>query len=133
VHVQLPGVTQISDPILFVSDYQNLSTLSAQVLATKSRPSLLLWYTADEPDGTSDPISATLAAATRIRELDSGYHPVSLVLNCFDFYFSHYAGGGAADIVLQDTYPIDSNATWSAVYNTEACDSPWYCAALLPE
>jgi hypothetical protein len=44
------------------------------------------------------------------------YHPVSLVLNCQDFYYGDYAAG--ADIILQDTYPIGINATYSIPFNT---------------
>lgn len=99
------------------SDYLNLSSLSSQVLASQNRPSLLLWYTADEPDGTSDLLSGAQSASERICELDHGYHPVSLVLNCYDFYFEEYTKG--TDIVLQDVYAVDINASWSTVYNTE--------------
>jgi hypothetical protein len=44
------------------------------------------------------------------------YHPVSLVLNCQYFYYGDYAAG--ADIILQDTYPIGINATYSIPFNT---------------
>jgi hypothetical protein len=41
---------------------------------------------------------------------------VSLVLNCQDYYYPVYAAG--ADILLQDTYPIGNNVTWSNQFNT---------------
>lgn len=94
-----------------------MTSLSAQVLSARKRRSLLLWYTADEPDGTSDLLAGPQSAAERINELDHGYHPVSLVLNCFDWYFEKYTAG--SDIVLQDTYPVGINATWSTQYDTE--------------
>lgn len=40
-----------------------------------------------------------------------GYHPTSLVLNCENYHWSDYSAGG--DIIMQDTYPIGINATWS--------------------
>jgi len=61
--------------------------VTQQVNAIKSRPNLLLWYTADELDGTSDPLSATVNSYNLINSLD-GHHPVSLVLNCQDYDFS---------------------------------------------
>ena len=41
----------------------NDSAVMTQVNHIKHRPNLLLWYTADEPDGTSDPLDATLKAS----------------------------------------------------------------------
>lgn len=70
--------------------------VTAQVNHIKSRPNLLLWYTGDEPDGTSDPLDATLKASNLITSLDggdgnggAGYHPVSLVLNCQDYQWTY--------------------------------------------
>jgi len=88
----------------------NDTAVTEQVNMVKNSPALLLWYTGDEPDGTSDPLNATTHAYDLIYELD-GYHPVSLCLNCYDYYWSDYSAG--ADIVLQDTYMISNNNTWS--------------------
>jgi len=103
--------------------YMNASSVTAQVNQVKSRPNLLLWYTGDEPDGTSDPLNATLIASDLITSLDggdgrggAGYHPVSLVLNCENYYFTDYASG--SDIVMQDTYMIGNNATFSSQWDT---------------
>jgi hypothetical protein len=93
----------------------NATSVTEQVNRIKSRPNLLLWYTADEPDGTSDPLDATTTAYDLIHSLD-GYHPVSLVLNCQDHQFTAYTAG--TDIVMQDTYMIGNNATWSNEWNT---------------
>lgn len=93
----------------------NSSSVTAQVNMIKSRPNLLLWYTGDEPDGTSDPLNATTTAYDLIYSLD-GYHPVSLVLNCQDYEFTAYTGG--TDIVLQDTYMIGNNVTFSSEWHT---------------
>jgi hypothetical protein len=72
----------------------NTSAVMTQVNHVKHRPNLLLWYTADEPDGTSDPLDATLKASNLITSLDggdgnggAGYHPISLVLNCENYYY----------------------------------------------
>jgi hypothetical protein len=89
--------------------------ITQQVNMIKSRPNLLLWYTADEPDGTSDPLNATSNAYNLIYDLD-GYHPVSLVLNCQDYEFTSYASG--ADILLQDPYMISNNVTFSTTWHT---------------
>ena len=95
--------------------YKNLTALSAQVKRLRSRKSLLLWYTADEPDGWGDPLNATTLAYDAIKELDP-YHPVSLVLNCYNFHFKEYTSG--TDIVLTDPYPVATNVTWSVQWNT---------------
>lgn len=53
------------------------------------------------PDGTSDPLNATSITKALINDLDGGgYHPVSLVLNCENYYFTNYSAG--ADVLLQD-------------------------------
>ena len=39
------------------------------------------------------------------------------VLNCQDYHFRSYTTG-TADILLQDTYPIGINASYSTVYDT---------------
>lgn len=74
----------------------NSTAVTEEVNRIKSRPNLLLWYTADEPDGTSDPLDDTMMASNLISSLDGGdgqggigYHPVSLVLNCEDYYFTY--------------------------------------------
>jgi hypothetical protein len=74
----------------------NASEVTAQVNRIKLRPNLLVWYTADEPDGTSDPLDATLKSSNLIQSLEggdgtggAGYHPVSLVLNCENYFFTY--------------------------------------------
>ncbi|TFK36117.1 hypothetical protein BDQ12DRAFT_610474 [Crucibulum laeve] len=103
--------------------YMNSTSVTTQVNHIKSRPNLLLWYTGDEPDGTSDPLNATVTASNLITSLDggdgvggAGYHPVSLVLNCQDYQFNSYAAG--SDIVMQDAYTIGNNVTFSTVWGT---------------
>lgn len=103
--------------------YMDPASVTAQVNQIKSRPNLLLWYTADEPDGTSDPLNATALSSNLITSLDggdglggAGYHPVSLVLNCENYEFTAYASG--ADILLQDTYMIGNNVTFSSQWGT---------------
>ncbi|ELU43600.1 hypothetical protein AG1IA_02372 [Rhizoctonia solani AG-1 IA] len=95
--------------------YKNLTGVRSEVESIKKRKNILTWYTADEPDGWEDSLDAPLKAAELINELD-GYHPVALVLNCQDYYFAEYTAG--SQIILQDTYPIGVNATWSTVWNT---------------
>ena len=95
--------------------YQNLSSVEYQVNILKNRKSMLLWYTGDEPDGAADPLNATKQAYDLIKSLDP-YHPVSLCLNCYNFYFQEYSSG--ADILLSDVYPIGNNITFSLPYGT---------------
>lgn len=101
----------------------NSTAVTEQVNLIKSRPNLLLWYTADEPDGTSDPLNATQTAYDLIYSLD-GYHPVSLVLNCQDYHFADYSAG--ADVLLQDPYMIGNNVTFSNEWKT-VCDEDFGC------
>ncbi|KAF8900151.1 hypothetical protein CPB84DRAFT_1779443 [Gymnopilus junonius] len=103
--------------------YMNATAVTEEVNRIKSRPNLLVWYTGDEPDGTSDPLDATLKSSNLIQSLDggdgqggAGYHPVSLVLNCEDYFYTQYASG--ADIIMQDTYMIGNNVTFSSQWGT---------------
>ncbi|KAH7911269.1 hypothetical protein BJ138DRAFT_1113370 [Hygrophoropsis aurantiaca] len=95
--------------------YMNDTSVMEQVNSIKNRPNLLVWYTADEPDGTSDPLNATSIAYDLIYSLD-GYHPVSLVLNCQDYGWASYTSG--TDIVMQDAYMVSNNVTWSNEWQT---------------
>ncbi|KAI0087549.1 hypothetical protein BDY19DRAFT_994867 [Irpex rosettiformis] len=95
--------------------YMNATNVTEEVNRIKNRPNLLLWYTGDEPDGTSDPLDATSNTYDLIYSLD-GYHPVSLVLNCENFYWTEYTAG--SDIVMQDTYMIGNNVTFSNQWGT---------------
>jgi len=101
----------------------NDTSVTSQVNLLKQRPNLLLWYTADEPDGTSDALTATSHSKNLINSLDggdgkggAGYHPVSLVLNCENYFFTEYSEG--ADILLQDTYTVGNNLSFSTVWGT---------------
>ncbi|KAF5329517.1 hypothetical protein D9619_009064 [Psilocybe cf. subviscida] len=124
--------------------YMDSASVTTEVNRIKSRPNLLLWYTADEPDGTSDPLTATVTTRNLIQSLDggdgnggAGYHPISLVLNCENFHFTcaqlrylvtmqqkltiqpnvrDYSNG--ADIIMQDAYMIGNNVTFSTVWKT---------------
>ncbi|KAI0702177.1 hypothetical protein C8Q76DRAFT_755941 [Earliella scabrosa] len=95
--------------------YMNNTAVTEEVNRIKNSPALLLWYTGDEPDGTSDPLNATTTAYDLIYSLD-GYHPVSLVLNCQDYYWTECTAG--SDIVMQDAYTMGINATFSTVWGT---------------
>ncbi|KAK8100369.1 hypothetical protein PG999_010743 [Apiospora kogelbergensis] len=95
--------------------YKNLSSLAWQVPLVKDHPSLLTWYTADEPDGWQDPLDAPKQAYDLIASLDK-YHPTALVLNCQNYYFKEYSSG--ADIIMEDAYPVGINATYSKKWGT---------------
>ena len=107
--------------------YQNLTSVAAQVDTVKDFSALLLYYTADEPDGNQDPLNATRLAYNLLAKHDK-YHPVSLVLNCANYYFAPYTRG-ATDVLMVDPYPIGINATFSkwgtacnATYGDCGCD-----------
>ncbi|KAL1852956.1 hypothetical protein Plec18170_005538 [Paecilomyces lecythidis] len=103
--------------------YQNATSVGEQVNMLKSRKSMLLWYTGDEPDGNSDPVNAPKVAYDQIKSLDP-WHPVSLCLNCYNFYYKEYSSG--ADIILSDVYPIAVNTSYSEVYGT-VCNTTYGC------
>ncbi|KAH9219711.1 hypothetical protein DL95DRAFT_383907 [Leptodontidium sp. 2 PMI_412] len=95
--------------------FQNSTRINEQVELWKNRTTLLMWYTADEPDGWSYALNSTKLAYDQLREFDP-YHPVSLVLNCQNFYYTEYSSG--ADIIFEDAYPVAINATWSIPWHT---------------
>jgi hypothetical protein len=80
-----------------------------------NRSNLLLYYTADEPDGSQDPTYAPAISAALINSLDP-YRPSSLCLNCQDYLFDRYAFG--TPILLPDVYPVGINPNYSVMYNT---------------
>ncbi|EIN14572.1 hypothetical protein PUNSTDRAFT_49317 [Punctularia strigosozonata HHB-11173 SS5] len=114
------GISYMAD---FRDIYQNLSAVSPFVELFRKRKGLLAWYTNDEPDGPGDDPAATTAAYEFLYSND-GYHPVSLVLNCWDFHWTDYTSG--ADIVLSDPYPIAVNTTFSHRYGT-VCNATYGC------
>jgi hypothetical protein len=65
--------------------------------------------------GWAYPLNSTILAYGQLKELDP-YHPVSLVLNCQNFYYKEYSSG--ADIVFEDAYPVGISATWSIPWGT---------------
>lgn len=95
--------------------YKNVTSVTEQVAAFKDRPNLLIWYTADEPDGSDDPRNATKVTYDLIYSLD-GYHPVSLVLNCEDYYWPEYTAG--SDIAMLDVYMVGNNVSFSTMWGT---------------
>ncbi|GAB1739642.1 hypothetical protein NU219Hw_g4588t1 [Hortaea werneckii] len=95
--------------------YLNLSSVQQQIPLVKDDEYFLSWYTADEPDGTEDALNSTSLAYDLLKREDP-YHPTSLVLNCYNFYFEQYASG--ADYIMTDPYPVGINATWSRRWNT---------------
>ena len=98
-----------------ISGYRSSTAVTEQVNALKDRPNLLLWCTADEPDGISAPLDATTKAYALVYGLD-GYHLVSVVLNCQDYYWIDYAAG--TDIIVHDVYMIGNNVSYSNQWNT---------------
>jgi hypothetical protein len=100
-----------------------LTAVEEQVNIINARKSMLLWYTGDEPDGQTDPLNATTITYDYIKSIDP-WHPVSLCLNCLNFYYEEYAAG--ADIILSDVYPIAVNTSWSVQYDT-ACNTTYGC------
>jgi hypothetical protein len=102
--------------------YLNLTSVAEQVPLVKDHPSLLMYYTGDEPDGWSYALNSTKLAYDLLASLDK-YHPTALVLNCQNYYFQQYASG--ADIIMEDAYPVGINATyskWNTTCNTTLGD-----------
>lgn len=97
------------------NSYQNLTSVQEQIPLVKDHPSLLTYYTADEPDGWSYTFESTTEAYDLLASLDK-YHPTALVLNCQNFYFEQYTAG--TDIVMEDAYPVGINTTYSTKWNT---------------
>ncbi len=95
--------------------FMNSTRISEQVALCQNRTTLLMWYTGDEPDGWMYALNSTKLAYDQLKELDP-YHPVSLVLNCQNFFYEEYSSG--ADIVYEDAYPVAINATWSIPWGT---------------
>lgn len=62
------------------------------------------------PDGWQDPFNDTVRSRSLIRTIDP-YHPVSVTLNCQNYYFYEYTRG--ADFIMEDVYPIGVNGTFS--------------------
>ncbi|KAG8816464.1 hypothetical protein FRC18_000994 [Serendipita sp. 400] len=104
--------------------YKNRTAVTEQVERIRARKNILVWYTADEPDGWGDELDAPRRTAEWIEELD-GYRPVSLVLNCNNYYLSEYTR--STDILFTDVYPIGINATYSTVYHTPCTPSFGVC------
>ena len=97
--------------------------VAAQAALLRAHPALLLWYTADEPDGHNVAPGAVAAAYAQLQALD-GYHPVAAAPNCENYFFSAYAAG--ADIVAPDVYPVGIGARVSRVYGTP-CNRTYGC------
>lgn len=110
------------------NSYQNLTSVAQQIPLVKDHPSLLTYYTADEPDGWGYTFASTTDAYDLLAALDA-YHPTALVLNCQNYYFGEYSLG--ADIIMEDAYPVGVNTTWStkwltpvnATYGDCGCDN----------
>jgi hypothetical protein len=92
------------------SYYKNLTEVQGQVSAIKDFESLYAYWGSDEPDGWQDPFDATVLSRDLIRRIDP-YHPVSVTLNCQNYYFKEYTAG--ADFIMEDVYPIGINSTFS--------------------
>lgn len=97
------------------NSYQNLTSVAQQIPLVKDHPSLLTYYTADEPDGWGYPFDSTTDAYDLLASMDK-YHPTALVLNCQNYYFEEYAAG--ADIIMEDAYPVGVNTTYSTKWDT---------------
>ncbi|KAG5914816.1 hypothetical protein E4U53_004590, partial [Claviceps sorghi] len=107
--------------------YKNLTAVREQVAVIRDFEGLYSYWGADEPDGHQDPFDLLPQARDAIRQLDP-YHPVSVTLNCQDFYFDEYTAG--ADLIMEDVYPIGINSTFNkwgtpcnATYGDCGCDN----------
>ncbi|EGO60358.1 hypothetical protein NEUTE1DRAFT_75342 [Neurospora tetrasperma FGSC 2508] len=117
-------------------NYTNQTWVKEQVTAAStthnSGEALFAYWSVDEPDGWQAPFSAPLETYKTISSVDP-YHPVALVLNCQNYYFSRYTAG--ADILMADIYPIGiressanlTNSKWgtpcNSTYGDCGCDN----------
>ncbi|KJZ75032.1 hypothetical protein HIM_05518 [Hirsutella minnesotensis 3608] len=92
------------------SYYKNLTAVREQVSAIKDFDAIYSYWGSDEPDGHQDPFNLVVEARDAIRKIDP-YHPVSVTLNCQNYYFKEYTVG--ADFIMEDAYPIAINSTFS--------------------
>ncbi|KAG8157835.1 hypothetical protein KVR01_012497 [Diaporthe batatas] len=97
------------------NSFQNLTSVAEQIPLVKDHPSLLTYYTADEPDGWGYTFESSVDAYNLLASLDK-YHPTALVLNCQNYYFKEYTAG--ADILMEDAYPVGINATFADKWGT---------------
>lgn len=97
------------------NSFQNLTSVAEQIPLVKDHPSLLTYYTADEPDGWGYTFESSVDAYNLLASLDK-YHPTALVLNCQNYYFDEYTVG--ADIIMEDAYPVGINATFADKWGT---------------
>ncbi|VDB87163.1 unnamed protein product [Peniophora sp. CBMAI 1063] len=104
--------------------YMNLTDVSDEVSPLRSRTNVLTWYTGDEPDGTSDPLNATTLTYDLLKDLDP-YRPVSLVLNCQNYFWTDYSSG--TDVILQDVYEVGNNVTFSSEWFTPCTEIQGDC------
>lgn len=98
--------------------FQNLTSVHDQVTAIKDHDNIYSYWGTDEPDGWQYAFNLTVAATDLIRSIDP-YHPVSVTLNCQNYYFGQYTKG--FDFIMEDVYPIAINATfskWGTACNT---------------
>jgi len=98
-----------------MTGFANLTLVKPQIEEFRSRKSLLVWYTGDEPDGPPTPLNTTKDTRDLIHSVDP-YHPVALVLNCADYHWTEFSSG--ADILLADPYPIALNGAFSKRWST---------------
>ncbi|KAI3395354.1 hypothetical protein diail_1410 [Diaporthe ilicicola] len=103
------------------NSFQNLTSVAEQIPLVKDHPSLLTYYTADEPDGWGYTFESSVDAYNLVASLDK-YHPTALVLNCQNHYFKEYTAG--ADIIMEDAYPVGINATFAPKWGT-ACNETY--------
>lgn len=96
-------------------EYLNLSSVEEQIPLVKDRSNLLSWYTADGPDGWQNNLTSTQLAYNLLKKADP-YHPISLALDCDNYYFEDYSSG--ADYLMENVYPTGINSTFSRKLNT---------------
>ncbi|KAF9234992.1 hypothetical protein BU15DRAFT_65213 [Melanogaster broomeanus] len=102
-------------PIGFYTEFQYLATNLTVIDELHAQGFTISGTRVTKPDGSSDPLNATSTTYDLIYNID-GYHPVSLVLNCQDYYWSTYAAG--ADILMLDVYMTGVNVNVSSKFNT---------------
>ncbi|MBW0514744.1 hypothetical protein O181_054459 [Austropuccinia psidii MF-1] len=113
----------------FRNFYWNKTLVAAHIRLVKKYPNLLLYHTAMEPDGHYYEINGLSQTNIYIRKNDA-YRPLSLTLNCEDYYFANYTQG--MDVILTNPFVIgmssnngssDRPPRSDSVYGSCLCDN----------
>lgn len=109
--------------------YMDPEQMANHLKISRQYANVLLYHTAMEPDGKQIKVAYPFESGQGVKKNDP-YHPISLTLNCEDYYFSNYTQGN--DIILTNPFVIGrSNERLSvgdsldstSIYGSGRCDN----------